>query len=90
MRQQINLYQPIFRRERKQLSAVTVALGLAVIAVALTAFSVYTSLGVNRLQRQVQQLSEQQAQQHQHGRGQGNEPGHSRTPPGHGAQLLDG
>ena len=50
MRQQINLHQPIFRRERKTLSAITVATTLGVVAVALTAFSLYTARGVGRLQ----------------------------------------
>ncbi len=63
MRQQINLHQPIFRRERKALSAVMVATTLGVLAVALTAFSVYTARGVERLQSEVAQLTEQQAKQ---------------------------
>ena len=63
MRQQINLHQPIFRRERKALSAVMVATTLAVLAVTLTAFSLYSARGVERLQSQVAELTEQQAKQ---------------------------
>ena len=63
MRQQINLHQPIFRRERKTLSAVTVAATLGVVVVALTGFSLYTARGVARLQAQVTQLTEQQQKQ---------------------------
>jgi Tfp pilus assembly protein PilN len=63
MRQQINLYQPIFRRERKALSAVTVAATLGVVAVALTGFSLYTSRSVDRLAAEVAQLTEQQQNQ---------------------------
>ena len=63
MRQQINLHQPIFRRERKALSAVTVAATLGVVVVALTGFSLYTARGVARLQAQVTQLTEQQQKQ---------------------------
>jgi Tfp pilus assembly protein PilN len=63
MRQQINLHQPIFRRERKRFSAVSVATALGVVAVALTAFSAYTARSVDGLQKEVAQLTEQQAQQ---------------------------
>jgi Tfp pilus assembly protein PilN len=63
MRQQINLYQPIFRRERKTLSAVTVAATLGVVVVALTGFSLYTARGVVRLETEVAQLTEQQEKQ---------------------------
>jgi Tfp pilus assembly protein PilN len=63
MRQQVNLHQPIFRRERKSFSALTVAATLGVVAVALTAFSLYTARGVERLQTEVAQLTEQQAKQ---------------------------
>jgi Tfp pilus assembly protein PilN len=63
MRQQINLYQPIFRRESKTLSAVTVATMLGVVAVALTGFSLYTARSVDRLAAEVAQLTEQQQNQ---------------------------
>jgi Tfp pilus assembly protein PilN len=63
MRQQINLHQPIFRRERKRFSAVTVATTLGVVVVALAAISAYTARDVDGLQKQVAQLTEQQAQQ---------------------------
>jgi Tfp pilus assembly protein PilN len=63
MRQQINLYQPIFRRERKTLSAVQVAATLGVVAVALTVFSFYTARSSDRLAAEVAQLTEQQQNQ---------------------------
>lgn len=63
MRQQINLHQPIFRRERKSFSAVMVATTLGVIAIMLTAFTAYTTRSVGRLQQEVAQLTAQQAQQ---------------------------
>src|ERR1044072_4013462 len=63
MRQQINLHQPIFRRERKTLSAITVATTLGVVAVGLTAFSLYTARSVERLQSEVAELTAQQAKQ---------------------------
>jgi hypothetical protein len=63
MRQQVNLHQPIFRRERKQFSAITVATTLAVVAVALTAVSVSTTRGVNRLQGEVAELTQRQTEQ---------------------------
>jgi Tfp pilus assembly protein PilN len=63
MRQQINLHQPIFRRERKALAAVTVAATLGVVAIALTGFSLYTARSVAGLQTQVTQLTEQQTRQ---------------------------
>jgi hypothetical protein len=63
MRQQINLYQPIFRRERKSLSAITVATTLGLIALALTGFSLYAARGSNSLQAQVAALTQQQQDQ---------------------------
>lgn len=63
MRQQINLHQPIFRRERKSFAAMTVVSTLGLAALALTAFSGYTARSIDRLQREVAQLTEQQAQQ---------------------------
>ena len=63
MRQQINLHQPIFRRERKSFSAVTVATVLGLVVITLTGFSAYTARGVDGLQKEVAQLTEQQAQQ---------------------------
>jgi hypothetical protein len=61
MRQQVNLHQPIFRRQRKAISAVMVATTFGVLAVSLTAFSVYTSRGVAQLESEVAMLTEQQA-----------------------------
>ncbi len=63
MRQQINLHQPIFRRERKSFSAIAVVTTLGVVVLALTAFSLYTATGVKRLQAEVAQLTKQQEEQ---------------------------
>jgi len=43
MSQQINLFNPIFLQQRKQFSAVTMAQGLALISIAVLAFSGYHS-----------------------------------------------
>ena len=63
MRQQINLYQPIFRRARKSLSAITVATTLGMVAVALSGFSVYNARSIEHMQAQVAALTEQQQDQ---------------------------
>lgn len=63
MRQQINLHQPIFRRERKSFSATTVATVLGLVVVVLAGFSAYTTRSVDSLQQQVAQLTEQQEHQ---------------------------
>lgn len=62
MRQQINLYQPIFIEERKALSAATAASTLGILIIALAAFSVYAHRNVDRLAREVDVLREQQSQ----------------------------
>ena len=56
MRQQINLYQPIFREERKALSAGSVAVGLTVIVAGLAAVSMYGRQQVAELEASVQTL----------------------------------
>jgi cell division protein FtsB len=63
MRQQINLYQPIFSEERKPFSAAMAAALLGMIITALLAFSVYANWNVGKLAREVDALREQQAQQ---------------------------
>src|SRR5258705_13710690 len=63
MRQQINLYQPIFSEERKLFGARTVASAFAVLIVALAAFSIYANLRIGGLDKDVQSLRAQQAQQ---------------------------
>lgn len=65
MRQQINLYQPIFRQERKQLSAFTVASAIGVITAMLLGVSVYADRRVDQLERDVQAMRERAAQQQQ-------------------------
>lgn len=64
MRQQINLYQPIFSEARKPLSALTVAIVLSVLIVGLIAFSVHTGMRTKTLSAQVEALRlEQQAKE---------------------------
>ena len=63
MRQQINLYQPIFSEERKPLSALTVAAILIVLIVGLSAYAVKTKMDVNALSAQAEALRAQQAEQ---------------------------
>ncbi len=57
MRQQINLYQPIFREQRRIFSSRTIALAIAVIAVALAALWGYGTWKVGRLEREVAQVA---------------------------------
>ena len=63
MRQQINLYQPIFSHERKQLSALTVASGLGVILLGLLGMAAYADYHVDALEQNVVQLRERAAEQ---------------------------
>lgn len=63
MRQQINLYQPIFSEARKPLSALTVATVLGVVVVCMAAFSTHSSLRVRELSGRVEALRSQQTEQ---------------------------
>jgi Tfp pilus assembly protein PilN len=63
MRQQINLYQPIFSETRKPLSAAVVALFFAVVIAALTGYSVYAHMQLKELQASVEALRSEQAEQ---------------------------
>jgi hypothetical protein len=63
MRQQINLYQPIFAEARKPLAAATVAIGLVLVAAGLIAFSINTQLGIKKIAVQVDALHAQQSEQ---------------------------
>lgn len=63
MRQQINLYQPIFTQERKQLSGATVAIGLGLIVATLTGISVYANSSVNTLALELASMRERVVQQ---------------------------
>jgi hypothetical protein len=63
MRQQINLYQPIFSEERKLLGGRTVASAFAVLIVALAGFSFYTNVRIGKLGEEVGALRSQQSQQ---------------------------
>lgn len=65
MRQQINLYQPIFSRERKQLSAMTLVSAVGVVVVTLLGISVYGHLRVEQLADEVEAMRERAAQQEQ-------------------------
>ncbi len=57
MRQQINLYQPIFREQRRIFSSRTIALAIAVISLALAALWGYGTWKVGRLEREVAQIA---------------------------------
>ncbi len=61
MNQQINLYQPIFRKERRLFSAVAIAQLCAVALVSLGGFSVYASQKVGSLHAEVTDLRVQEA-----------------------------
>jgi len=63
MRQQINLYQPIFSEARKPLSALTVAAVLVAVLLGLVAYSVHTQLRIKKIAAQVEMLRAQQAEQ---------------------------
>ena len=63
MRQQINLYQPIFSEQRKLFSAATVALAMSALLIALAVFSVHANLRVQKFAREVEALRVQQAEQ---------------------------
>lgn len=65
MRQQINLYQPIFSRESRQLSAMTLVSALGVVAVALLGLSFYAHQRVEQLAQEVESMHERAAQQEQ-------------------------
>jgi hypothetical protein len=65
MHQQINLYQPIFRQERKLFSLRTVALTLSIVAVALLAIWGFGTYNVKQLERSVTSLRQQQEAQQQ-------------------------
>ncbi len=63
MRQQINLYQPIFSEARKSFSAATFGIVLLILIAALAAFSVSSSMRVEQLAIEVEALRAQQAEQ---------------------------
>ncbi|MCP5149357.1 MAG: PilN domain-containing protein [Ectothiorhodospiraceae bacterium] len=60
MRQQVNLYQPVFRRERRVLSARALAQCLGLAAIALAAVQGFAWWQVEGLRGQVRQLEQQQ------------------------------
>jgi hypothetical protein len=63
MNQQINLYQPIFRQERKLFSLKTVALALGLVAASLVAMWALGSHNVGKLETAVAQLQAQRVAQ---------------------------
>lgn len=63
MHQQINLFQPIFREERRLFDAKAVAWSMATVVVALTSFWAFGTLKVNQLEAEVGHLREQQRAQ---------------------------
>jgi Tfp pilus assembly protein PilN len=63
MRQQINLYQPVFSSERKLFGASTVASAFAVLVVGLAAYTVYSGMQVDKLENEAAALRAQQQQQ---------------------------
>jgi Tfp pilus assembly protein PilN len=65
MRQQINLYQPIFSRERRQLSSVTLVSAVGVIVATLLGIALYAQHRVGQLAREVDAVRERAAEQEQ-------------------------
>jgi hypothetical protein len=65
MHQEINLFQPIFREERKLFDAKTVASGMGAVVVALLAIWVLGTTKVNRLEDEVARVRAQQKVQEQ-------------------------
>lgn len=63
MRQQINLYQPVFSSERKLFGAGTVASAFAVLIVGLAAYTVYSRTQLSKLEIEAEALRAQQQQQ---------------------------
>lgn len=63
MRQQINLYQPIFSQSGSSFSARTAAIALAVVAFGLAAFTVHANLHLKQLERSVVELRAQHERQ---------------------------
>jgi len=62
MRQQINLYQPIFSEAKQPLSATTMSMLLVALVSCLIAYSVYTGMRVARLAKDVDVQRTQQTQ----------------------------
>lgn len=60
--QQINLYQPMFRRQEKIFSAVTIAQSLAVLLLGFAVFYAYSIWNVNNLRKEVANHERMQAE----------------------------
>jgi hypothetical protein len=65
MNQQINLYQPIFREERKLFSLKTVSVALSIVVASLLAMWALGAHNVSNLAKAVEQLKAQQTAQEQ-------------------------
>lgn len=65
MHQQINLFQPIFREERRLFDATAVVWSLGIIAMALLSLWAYGTFKVNELESEVAHLRDQQRAQEQ-------------------------
>lgn len=65
MRQQINLYQPIFNREHRQLSGATLITALGVVVVTLLGLSLYGHHSAGQLAQEVESMRARAAQQEQ-------------------------
>lgn len=63
MRQQVNLYQPIFRQERKLFSAATVAVACGLIALTYVGIYMFARYNVGAMEREVDQLRKQASAQ---------------------------
>lgn len=61
MEQQVNLYQPIFRAEKRLFSAGAIAAGLALLAVSLGALAGYAAWQTRRAETVVRQIEAQEA-----------------------------
>lgn len=60
MNQNINLYQPMFRRERKLFSAHTMAIGIAILVAGLFLIQLSSQLGYNRLENRLTELQQEE------------------------------
>ena len=65
MHQQINLFQPIFREQRRLFDAKAVAWSLGVVVLALVSFWAFGTFKVDQLEREVAHLRQQQRAQEQ-------------------------
>ena len=62
MNQNINLYQPMFRRERKLFSAHTMGISIAILVAGLVLIQIVNQLGYNRLETRLTELEQEEQQ----------------------------